>query len=958
MFHLSAPLFLLDSFLNLKSKTIKIYNNNNNNNTLDKKAKKQKKQKMQGHILPRPPPGVRKKRQGGYPRPSTSIPKKGLVTPRKASKFARNVKHPLAGDEKGLYFAVNTDVGSEESTLMENAIFGPVRRGGGSGNNKIYYTESPTRPTESDIQLGADQVAYGALSSVMGGSGTSSVPTEWTQGYAVPRKKETRNEGYRMAEGGWYTDPVNTELIGTMYERVVTQASGLSRTAAAKSMQKAYIKAAAYQQGVVSHAARQRFDFRPVGRSSEASSSSLPWLSSIEYESASAALRPMWSILDLTKIDGSDVIMSSKSEFEIIKLLQKMGESHEDKTAFDFLSNELRNKAVNAILEQKQVLSHLRSQSVRLVMQASNLDKHKTELLRAQIGPIIYSPEGTNSASYSPHYLVKSMFFGNQHASVQQSVEQATESDPIRAMFRPGARSLFNTPMFAYSLDRVLVSDKIPGSRTELEAMPVGIRIRIPPAPKGYTRGNVVILFRVAPGLADDITDTMAMFVASIPDEGTFRLDQDPDDVVRVVSEYQASIVLYMSPEIKEGEQQQQQQQQQLPSIHTEPDCGDGMNESARGQKPVEGIFSYGDGDESEAGDISSTLEWKACYDILRLEYCSGNGGILHPVNNRVFRKRMEEIFLCSRTSRQGGPTSLAPRVEVFVELRTDQNALDVARKSRQMFYQRRYVSGAKIYTGFMPPPNISVYRRFDLRFKTDVKTMMNLPVANLHPIQEVTLPTMAEKLFFEMSQEEYERQMAEAERYLEDVSEEQVREVEVEGSEMGIVEEEYQIGDITGIEDIEFTDISSSFPNKDPIKEDDFDKPASSSIDIINDLPQSTIVQEEEEEEEEQEQEQEQESTTNLNVSGSVFTGNTIVIDDDSNDYEEYNNEIQKQKSNNPDPTRTVMVDEETGETKVISNNNNKYDDSHMNLDYEEEEEEEESGMVSAAEEDAKAWD
>lgn len=710
------------------------------------------------------------------------------LEPRRATLYSRPKTAPKR-KLRGLHFAVDAER-SVRHGLLAKAAFGPIRRDNENtapvdkkdAKRKIHWPQTKTRPSDSDIQVAANQAAYNDLTRVIAGSATSAMPPDWTTGYTLPlNRSDGRSEGAGPAESGWNLDPSAMALIGATYERMVTKALSGNAKAADEALKRSFQQSVQQQNQIVSEARKRRYHFHPRRDDKRTAKVALPWVTGLYYELSARSMQPMWVMVELTRIPSTESIMTLGAGIAIREQQQPITDTLQksDMPAEEIVIKQLLDQIMPKIVERESILERLRSRSMRLVMQASNIDPDQLQLQGDQ-RRIVYRPPGTDRT-----YLNQSMFFGFQHTRVQQEIESAVENDFLRWLFMQSSQSMFGSPMFGYRLDRVLLSEQRPTSTSDALKTPVGLRIEVPPAPKGYIRGNVVILLRVAPGLQDPYsTATRGIFLVSIPDHGTFRLSTDQDsDPPRSVADLPASIILYMSEKLTDQEREELMQERSTAQEAGRSDpVSRFVNLGGIGVPPLEGITSSMEGHigiqvPTTAVGVAGSLIWQTAYDVVNLEYLSGDGGLLHPIRNKLFRERLEQIFFCNRTSRQEGPTSLAPRVELFVELRVAPREQAISRQARRMYRQRRGVDGNDLFAISSPPTSLTAYQRFDLRFDTDKRRLRDLPLIPMRSYATVTQPTIQSDLFFQLSEEELreaELHMQEFEREGDDEEEEE----------------------------------------------------------------------------------------------------------------------------------------------------------------------------------------
>lgn len=569
----------------------------------------------------------------------------------------------------GLAFAVDRDAtldGTLTAGVLDHLRQGPPEsKDGSKPSPRVWYPKAPLRPFTTNVQVAANAVARTNLNQVMANSsGQSVLPTEWTHGHSLPDSPQLNGNMY--AEGGWNQDPASLMLTQTAFNRTVEQASTKYGQAAAEALQESYVKATDFLKELVDHAANERYDFRPRDNQEHAEAVDLTWLTSTYYERSCRAMQPMWAVLALSRAP----VDTPGRDTNIDRLNQA------------------------------------RVEPVRLLMRPADLDPENQTAQHLPQGSLIQL-----AGMFQPSF-VKSLPFGYQHSFIERQIDLATEADALRYMFRMGASGTNteapfppNNPMFAYRIDRVLMTDIQPRSLDQLDQVPVGLRIRIPPAPRGYIRGNVVLRFR-SPAKPDPkyvaITQTHAVFVAHIPDTQTWQGGSKAN--LRVggsVSDLTASFILYVSQD----------------------------------RKPV--LPYHGVMQKRDVNTNTGSMEWQAVYEVSWLEQTSGAAGFLHPVGNKMFLNHLDKVYFCSSRNRTDGVSVEWPRLEVFVELQPQPALARQVRMDHRVWAQRHRPDNetpTEPVPYLLPVESLTLMRDFDIRFDTLPAAMVHLPMVTPRP--------------------------------------------------------------------------------------------------------------------------------------------------------------------------------------------------------------------------------
>jgi hypothetical protein len=638
---------------------------------------------------------------------------------------------------------------------MRQQVFGWMRRNGrtesGNKQTKIHYKATVKRPSTSDVQVAMNHVAHQALVTHMNNAASPVLPTDWTHGYGLPASETDLANGHQRVEGGWVLDPAGLLITQAQYETAVEQVQQLNKPAATEALQQSWVRTGEMYAKMAAAAQTRLYQFQPRDGDLVAS---LNWTSSIHYELAARAMERMWATLRLSRIPLHHTIMESFKSVFRAQLSLLMREQQESSPMLHSIEQTMWKTldSASAFATQLQTLG------VRLLLQAKDIDPDNDgqeddadeTISTTNLPRGVFVPAGQLEPA-----LVESMFFGQQHATVEHEINLAAQVDGLQYLFSPesGVPAFTQHPMFAYTMDRVLIADRRPTTPQELDAIPIGLRIRIPPAPRGYLRGHVVLRFRSWDqtqerelGILPTAT-TDAVFVGYIPDQAAFFVrsdggdgdgqDDTGDQEARTVSDLTASFILFLSEpsEVRAARQETQEEEEE------EEEGEEAESPSWETAPRTEGVFLV-----SDTGEAAETAyEWQAVYAVDWLEQASGGDGTVHPVDNRGFLDRLEDRFFCSRASRQGGPHQRWPFVQVFVELRTSSQTIATARFSRIVYTQHHGLP----FQALLPPQSLTVMKRLDVRFDTRAEAVAQLPLYSRDLVQRVSEPTpVAEAMF------------------------------------------------------------------------------------------------------------------------------------------------------------------------------------------------------------------
>lgn len=707
----------------------------------------------------------------------TTAPATATVRERKATVAFRRAGEEPRRVQAGVVFMVDDD---QAEDLMPDAVLGLARRDEG------FVRETIARPRESDVQVAANKVVAATLNAGLGGSASAAVPPGWTWGLAVPTEG-TRAEGHTRVEGGWDVDPSSLDLVDAAFDRSVEQARKFGRRTAEKALQAAYADAAQLFRGVVASAEGVHYDFTPrVGERAPAEAK-IPWANLMRYEIASRSLDRMWASLRVTR----EAAGGRSFETQMLGLLSQgfgsmaRGMSPESEPAVIIArSRDQMSGLVRALIER---FRSARLGSMRLVMQASALDADKRalqpgsvvelgsgevavaeslffgiqhsvverEILNATVADglrYMFAPgrrafTDTPSFGYTAERVVVGPKPSGTLVSLGMLVDAAHETldrGHKSVALAEEAVASAKTPKKKATAQKRLQNarqrlDKVRGQAEAAErgflvsadASSFGLRISIPQAPRGYTRGTVVMLLRTPKSVDDPALRTDAILVGSIPDSATYVAPDDPDGArARSVSDLPASFVIYHS------------------GGRRDPDVTG---------NPVGTIVL--DRDHPRDGP-----RWEATNDLAWLEALSGDQGRMHPVGNGTFRTLINEGYLSPFRTEQSRALAHDPRIEIFVEHHADASTVQAGRDNRRVIAKRtgkREVGrtarrgremrefGAAYVSYFATPVNASSMRRVDLPGIALWQAATEMPLAPGRPLATVrALDPSLEALF------------------------------------------------------------------------------------------------------------------------------------------------------------------------------------------------------------------
>ena len=663
------------------------------------------------------------------------------VKPRNATLPMR--KGPKSNKKRVLHFQVDDD---EAQGLMEDAVFGPVRRGEG------YHKDTLTRPQITDVQVAATRVAEATYRNALGQGATSVLPPSWTQGYALPSERlDFAVGGQAPDEGQWDLDPAAVTIIDAAYHRTVEQARAHKRTSGEAALMEAYSRSARFMAGMLKAAKERRYNFTPKNRREESELSNFPWARSVYYELAVRGLDGLWTALDITRDGGMEetlgAIVRANLNTVFNDFYARIAKCPDAKLSVNFM--ETINNLDTVIERTVTIASRARTHAARLIMLGSSLDAASVA------GP--WRQRVTYIPGRRQPLILESLFFGRQHITLETMLHLSPALESLR-YFSNSSRVFQRDPMFAYTLDRVL----IPGQE---EDTPVGLRITLPPAPQGYRRRNVLVQFVATrtvvatkgSGGGSEMAESLDAVVAvTVPDNGVYHLGSEED--ASFVDQLPASIVLFLSKQDFEtrGETVLPSRPPELPS-----DLKDTRqlpnSASPVFLQPAVGVFNTNTG--TEAGE--PRLAWQAVYDMAWLEWVSGDAGRLHPVNNRRFYDRLNDLYFRPWAASEGGRDGRgqAPQmahIQITVELQAAPGTLSDARANRRSYSQRRFPGTRWTFPFTSNVPDAAVQRRFDLRFDNDSEQVRaQLDVASMEPLAQVDTPTLEDEILFRTAVED-----------------------------------------------------------------------------------------------------------------------------------------------------------------------------------------------------------
>lgn len=630
--------------------------------------------------------------------------------------------------KRWLKFMVDDD---EAQDLMQDAVVGPIRR-----DAKGLGKDTLVRPKESDVQVAANQVARAAYNSAMGLSARSVLPSPWTQGYDL-----SEVNGQEPREGQWDMDPSSVAVIDAGYNRTLEQLRRRQKKAPEKVLREAYVNAHAFMETTLEGAKDRTYDF--TGRHDEISPTkgySMPWIRSVYYELAIRGLDRLWAGLDTTRQTSNEHTLGDTI---VIELNRRYGEvlndlSDNELFKLEFLqttqafSTFIRNQADKGL--------KARNHPVRLIMLGSSLDQPT-------------SKDVVRLTDDSELLVAESLFFGRQHSVVENLLYQSSDLEALRYFGASPGGVFQKAPMFAYKLDRVLITDTDVGGAPPLvldstiDNIPLGYRIKLPPAPRGYRRHNVLIQFISSSGVVSNTDEygeggeeTLdAVLSVEIPDTGVFRLGGDRN--ARRVDQLPANIILFFSA--RSGSLDQPQQQS--------------------GTLPSHGIFDIRDTPAKKgAGPI---LAWQAMYDLTWLEWVSGDAGRMHPVHNEKFRRKLDDAYFRPWNNKAPPPEEeievmkewedarldIHAHIQIVVELVATPEAIRDGRANRRTYTQRiPKTSRPVVFPYTKPIPSAAVLKRFDVAFSTTQRMRKQLPVVSMLPVAMVDTTNPSTNVVFQ----------------------------------------------------------------------------------------------------------------------------------------------------------------------------------------------------------------
>lgn len=566
----------------------------------------------------------------------------------------------VGGPKKPKKFTFRVDLDQAED-LYSDVSLNRTRHGTAAAT--AAYKDFGNKRT--DIQVAAETAIYANLMQALNGNVRPAIPLAWADPLTVTPTNEAyegyghAKKGSRLSRVGWGLDPSSLELTNANFQRVHQLSDSTSPQR--RSLQKAYAHAATF--------------FEAMGTSPEFGHA-YSGIAKLQRELESREMDSMWSALNLSYSLGihdlchqeQDRMMAVTTDRATngptVLLNQLHLEMNQAKLSVGFLDQQAK-----------------RYGSLRIVMMRRNLDDPGS--LR----------------------VYESAFFGQAHAVILSEIAKVTTAYALRYAFE----SVQPKDRYAAHLERIKIRSAVPVASVREGSAALafdGVRVTLPPAPQGYYRGSVVILFRkqteappaslpassvVRPAPNAFITEIL--LVGRVPDRSPF---QDQHGHVFEVASKPASFVLYHSG------------------------GGDGI-------EPPKG-YNYGAMVEDRTGSI---VRWEATYDMAWLETVSGGVAPtkFHSIHNMALKK------VAASYLSPGGSMTSHERIEVFVEHLALPETVVVGREARRVNVNLRGYGSTPFYF-FKMPQNRTKMRIFSLHGMGDATAFAVAPGQLLHEVK------------------------------------------------------------------------------------------------------------------------------------------------------------------------------------------------------------------------------
>lgn len=551
----------------------------------------------------------------------------------------------VPGQTKRFTFRVDMD---QTDDLYSDVSLNRVRQSTAGADGTIY--KHPANKI-TDIQVAAETAIYANLMHAFNGNVRPAIPPAWTDPLTVPADAtdfggygHAKQEDTNRLKVGWGFDPSSLELMTANFQQVHQKI--YTKTQDREGLESAYVKAHKY--------------FKGMGNSTAFDSSIDNSLVRLQEELESREMDRMWGALNFSySLPIHDLCHMEQDRMRHVIERRFTPEAAADEGTRRYLG-ELFGEMIQAKASVKFMDQQAkRYGSLRIVMLRANLD-----------APVL------------PIY--ETAFFGEAYPVVLSEIAKVTTAYDLRYAFETTSKA------YAADVEPVLVTHS-------KDIVTNGIRITLPPAPQGYYRGSVVILFRkqtasppplpsqppskkktqpVVPRPAPNAFTTDILFTGRVPDQSTFR---DNHGNLFEVASKPASFVIYHSGGI------------------------------AAPEAPPNG-YNYGAMVADSTGEM---LRWEATYDMAWLE--SVSGGVakekFHSIRNVALHKLAASYL-------SPGPKGSHERIEVFVEHVAMPKTVIAGLGARRVNLELRGYGPTPFYF-FKMPQNQTVMRIFSLSSST-----------------------------------------------------------------------------------------------------------------------------------------------------------------------------------------------------------------------------------------------